>query len=239
MKNFLFEKNYPSLSYIANNWPRTKPILKKFVMSNHKKPNFYKLCINLLKDMNVNKIGKYQLILKKLSRICSLNKTSNTYHDQHHFKVVIILACLLAKLTGIQNSDKLFLIIIALSHDIGHQGRRILRTPYYQEIKSFNSLKYILANVVFKNKDLNRIKRIFKSTFFLEKPKNVNDYLEKIILDADVLASLMFGIEAGIEFAKRLKHEIRFENDSKILFQGFLKLISEKSLYLETSKKSC
>ena len=57
MKNYPFEKNYPSLSYIVNNWPKTKPLLKRFVLSNHKKPEFYKMSINLLNDMNIKKMG--------------------------------------------------------------------------------------------------------------------------------------------------------------------------------------
>ena len=68
---------------------------------------------------------------------------------------------------------------------------------------------------------------------------HVNDHLEKIILDADVLASLMFGMNTGMKFASRLKHEIRFDDKADILFRGFLKLLDSKSLYLDSSKKSC
>ena len=41
-------------------------------------------------------------ILKKLSVLCSRNVTYNTYHDSHHFKSVIIIACLLAKLSNLK-----------------------------------------------------------------------------------------------------------------------------------------
>ena len=239
MRNYPFEKNYPSLSYIANNWPKTKPLLKRFVLSNHKKPDFYRMSINSLKDMNINRMGNYKLVLKKLARLSSLNTTFNTYHDQHHFKTVLIISCLLAKLINLDRKDRLLLVVIALAHDLLHSGRRILKTPYYQELRSFSHLKYILSKTIFKHKDLNRIRRIFRSTFFLIKPDNVDDNLEKIILDADVLASLVFGIETGVEFARRLKHEIRFEKGSTQLFEGFLKLIKDKSLYLDSSKKSC
>ena len=54
-----------------------------------------------------------------------------------------------------------------------------------------------------------------------------------------ILASLMFGLESGMEFAKRLKHEIRFEDKSDKLFGGFLKLLNGKNLYLKSSKNSC
>ena len=49
----------------------------------------------------------------------------------------------------------------------------------------------------------------------------------------------MFGVDSGIEFATRLKHEIRFEDDAKKLFGGFLNILSDKSLYLDSSKDSC
>ena len=110
--------------------------------------------------------------------------------------------------------------------------------PYYQEDKSFKDLNYIIYKKI-TNKRYNRIKRIFKSTFFPVKPLSVKDDLEKIILDADVLGSLMFGMSTGIKFAGRLKHEIRFDNKTDILFRGFLKLLDSKSLYLDSSKKSC
>ena len=63
--------------------------------------------------------------------------------------------------------------------------------------------------------------------------------MEKIILDADILASLMFGMNTGIKLAERLKHEIRFEGRSDVLFGGFLKFLSTKDLYLKSSKNSC
>ena len=42
-------------------------------------------------------------VLKKLSALWSRNVTYNTYHDSHHFKSVIIIACLLAKLSNLKN----------------------------------------------------------------------------------------------------------------------------------------
>ena len=59
MRNFPFEKNFPSISYIANNWPRSKTVLKKFILSNQKKPNLYNICINCLNDLNVQKLKEF------------------------------------------------------------------------------------------------------------------------------------------------------------------------------------
>ena len=240
MRNYPFEKNFPSISYIANNWPRTKDVLKKFILSNHKLPDLYNLCLNCLNDLNVHKIDKMKPLLKKLSALCSRNVTYNTYHDSHHFKSVIIIACLLAKLSNLKNhEDKLLLVIIALTHDLGHLGRRIQNKLFYQEEKSFDELSRILFKVKPNFKKNQRIKKIFRSTFFALKPEKVEDHVEKIILDADILASLMFGLDVGVEFASRLKHELRFEGGSKQLFSGFLKFLDNKSLYLDSSKNSC
>ena len=240
MRNYPFEKNFPSISYIANNWPRTKDVLKKFILSNHKLPDLYNLCLNCLNDLNVHKIDKMKPILKKLSALCSKNVTYNTYHDSHHFKSVIIIACLLAKLSNLKNNeDKFLLIIIALTHDLGHLGRRIQNQSFYQEEKSFSELSRNLFRAKPNFKKNQRIKKIFRSTYFPIKPEKVDDHVQKIILDADILASLMFGLDVGVEFASRLKHELRFEGGSKQLFSGFLKFLDNKSLYLDSSKNSC
>ena len=240
MRNYPFEKNFPSISYIANNWPRSKNVLKKFILSNHKLPNLYNLCLNCLNDLNVRKIDRMKPVLKKLSVLCVKNVTYNTYHDSHHFKSVIIISCLLAKLSKLKNNeDRFLLIIIALTHDLGHLGRRIQNKSFYQEEKSFSEVSRILFKMKPSFKKNQRIKKIFRSTYFPIKPEKVDDHIEKIILDADILASLMFGLNVGVEFASRLKHELRFEGGSKQLFSGFLKFLDNKSLYLDSSKKSC
>ena len=40
----------------------------------------------------------------------------------------------------------------------------------------------------------------------------------------------MFGMKTGIKFASRLKHEIRFDNKTDILFKGFFKTFGFKKL---------
>ena len=239
MKHFPFEKNYPSLSYIVNNWPRTKPILKKYILSKQKKPDFYRLCLNFLNDLNIKKIGNFKQVLKKLSKRCSFNFQYNTYHDQHHFKTVLIISCLLAKLVNLNRNDRLLVVLIALTHDLKHQGRRIIKEPYYQEDKSALEFHRIIFKNILNHKQWKRINKVFRNTFFPIKPENVEDNLEKIILDADILPSLMFGPQVGVKLASRLKQEIRYNDDSELLFSNFLKLLGGKCLYLDYSKKSC
>ena len=123
---------------------------------------------------------------------------------------------------------------------MNHQGRRIpINRPFYQEEKSFNDLKRILFKNILSLKEINRIRRIFRSTYFPIKPKKVNDNIEKIILDADILASLIFGSDTGLKLAGRLKQEIRYNSETELLFSNFLKLLGDKCLYLDYSKNSC
>ena len=49
MREYPLEKNMPSLNYIINNWPRSKPILKKFVLSKHSEPDLLNICQLCLK----------------------------------------------------------------------------------------------------------------------------------------------------------------------------------------------
>ena len=112
--------------------------------------------------MNVHKIDKMKPVLKKLSILCTKNVTYNTYHDSHHFKSVIIIACLLAKLSNLKNNeDKLLLVIIALTHDLGHLGRRVQNISFFQEEKSFKELSRILFKVKPNFNKNQRIKKIF------------------------------------------------------------------------------
>ena len=240
MRNFPLDKGLPSLSYIVKNWPKTKCILKKYILSNHKKPDLYSIALICLKELKVFKLKEYKSIIRKLSKLCLRNTCFNTYHDSHHFKSVLVISCILGKQINLKYKDRLLLVIIALTHDMNHQGRRILMSkPYYQELKSYDGLEKILFKKIFYLKELKRIKRIFESTFFPVKPENVEDDLEKIILDADILSSLMFGPQVGMKLARRLKQEIRYNDDSELLFSNFLKLLGGKCLYLDYSKKSC
>ncbi len=240
MTKLPLEKGYPNLNYISNNWPRTKSILKKFILSNHRKPDLFQLTKICLKELKVYKLKNYEVIIKKLTNICSRNISFNTYHDSHHFKTVMIISCILAKKIKLKYRDRILLIIIALTHDMNHQGRRILsKKPFYQEERSCNDLKRILFKKILSFKEMNRIRKIFKSTYFPVKPTNVSDDVEKIILDSDILASLMFGPNVGIKLAGRLKQEIRYDNETELLFTNFLKLLGDKCLYLDYSKNSC
>ena len=105
--------------------------------------------------------------------------------------------------------------------------------------KKFYRILESLIKKILNYKEMKRIKRIFQSTYFPVKPDHVNDQIEKIILDADILSSLMFGPDVGIKLARRLKHEIRYNEKTELLFTNFLKLLGEKCLYLDFSKKSC
>ena len=166
MKTKTIGKGYPKISYIINNWPKTKNILKKFIISNQKKPDLFLLTILCLNELRVFKLDRYSKILKQMANICSRNINFNTYHDQHHFKSVLIVSCILAKQVNLKYKDRILLAIIALTHDMNHQGRRVLiKEPYFQENKSYNDLRRILFKKILSHKELVRIKRIFQSTF--------------------------------------------------------------------------
>lgn len=240
MKNYPIDKGLPSISYIVNNWPKTKYILKKYILSNQKKPDLLSLTLTCFKEMKIFKVRNLKTVIKKLSFECSRNVYFNSYHDQHHFKTVLVLSCILAKQINLNLKDRVLLIIIALSHDMNHQGRRIKTAiPYYQEDLSCRDLEKIIFKKVLSLAEIKRIKRIFRSTYFPVKPENVTDNVEKIILDADILASLMFGAEVGMKLAERLKYEIRYNDKTELLFANFLKFLGDKCLYLDYSKKSC
>ncbi len=236
MKHYIFEKNFPSLNYIKIRWPASKNILAKYIMSNHRKPDLFKLSIICLKELNFRNHKKVRKELKKVSEECSKNVNFNTYHNEHHYKAVLVIACVMGKIYSLNNFDKLLLVFLALAHDMNHQGRRILSKPYYQEKMTLKNLNQIIFRKISNYKKWKRIEKILMNTYFQGETKVKNDILEKIILDSDLLSSLIFGFENGLELAKRLKYELKLEISSLVLFKKFLESLIGKKLYLDYSK---
>ena len=46
----------------------------------------------------------------------------------------------------------------------------------------------------------------------------------------------MFDVSTGLEFARRLKHELKMTSTSEELFESFLNSINNKSLYMDRSE---
>ena len=117
------------------------------------------------------------------------------------------LSSIFANILNLKNNEKIFLILLALTHDMNHQGRRILSTPYYQELKTLKKLKPHVFKHFINHKMWIRFKRILLNTYF---PKNVNstdDIVEKILLDVDIICSMMFGHISGLILSKRLRNK--------------------------------
>ena len=238
MKN-IFENSFPDIYYLACRWPKSKFLVKKYVMSNQKKPDLYKLCNCCLKDLNFHSKHPLKNSLKVLVKKCSQNPTYNTYHNQHHFKSVIILASIFAKLLNLKNHDKIFLIFLALTHDMNHQGRRIIKKPFYQELITLKNLKPIIFRNLINLKKWNRIQNILLNTYFPKININTNDLVEKILLDVDIISSIIFGQLSGLNLSRRLKHEIKFKKNSQDLYKEFLSHIEKKKLHLDISRDAC
>ena len=107
MRQYIFEKNMPSLDYISNRWPKSRSILSKYSMSNYKKPDLFKLSLACLKGLNHYQRTPLTKSIRELSLICSKNFNSNKYHDQHHFKAVLLLASVFAKVSQLKQIDNL------------------------------------------------------------------------------------------------------------------------------------
>ena len=166
MRSQPLERNFPSLSYIVSNWPKTKPLLRKFALSKQLKPNLFKICYLCLRELKVFKDKKIILFLKKAAAMCLVNKTYNSYHDSHHFKTVVVIACMIAMSERLSERDGALLIIVALCHDFDHQGRRIISRPYYQEEISFQKFRRLFHKSIFRTSEINRIHKIFRNTYF-------------------------------------------------------------------------
>jgi len=226
----------PSLEYISNRWPKSLSILSNYSMSNYKKPDLFKLSLSCLKGLNFNQITPLTRSIKELSLICSKNFNSNKYHDQHHFKAVLLIASIFARISKLKKTDSLLIVILSLTHDMSHQGRRIINRPYYQEKITIKHLERIIFRKILNQQTWKRIKRILLNTYFPIIPKRNNDIVEKIILNADVASSIIFGKKNGLILTRRLKNEINFEEKSIDLYSKFMKNLYKRNLSLVKKK---
>ena len=122
---------------------------------------------------------------------------------------------------------------------MGHQGRRIINKPYYQELITLKNLKPIIFKHLINFEKWNRIQNILLNTYFPKINITTNDLVEKILLDVDIISSMIFGQVSGLILSKRLKHEIKFEKNSQDLYKDFLSHIEKKQLHLDLSRDAC
>ncbi len=222
----------PSLEYISNRWPKSRHLLSKYSMSNQKKPDLFKLSLSCLRSLNFRQKIPLTGAIKELSLICSKNFCSNKYHDQHHFKAVLLIASVFAKIFKVKRSDCILIIILSLTHDMNHQGRRVINREYYQEKITIKHLERIIFRKILNHKTWERIKRILMNTYFPIIPKTNNDMVEKIILNADVASSILFGERNGLILTKRLKNEADLKEKSIALYSKFLEKIKQREFSL-------
>ena len=229
MSENIFEKNLPSINYISKRWPKSKIYLKNYFFKNYKKPNFFKLTSLCFKTLKLTIRISDQILLKSLSEKCSTNFNNNKFHNYHHFKAVLLISTILAVKSKISKYDAFLIIIISLAHDMGHLGKRILKKPYYQEEKTLTDLEKILFKHILNLKKWKRIKRIILNTYFSCLPDITNDRVEKIILNADLASSLIFGRKFGLLMASKLKLEINYNGDSSKLYDDFITLCKQRN----------
>ena len=227
MKKKIFEKGLPTLDFIFKNWPRSKYVLKKYVTSRQIRPNLFILSKFCLDELNY--LGRTPLFysLEKISKICSKNLYNN-YHNEHHFKAVLIFSFLIAKNYSLKNNEKIILIIIALAHDMNHLGKRLISAPYHQEKKTIKDLERIIFRKILNHKIWKKIEKIILKTYFLDNSISKKDNLEKIILKSELICSVIFNDNVGKVFTKRLKYERQLSDSTESLFINFKKNLENK-----------
>ena len=230
MKQFIFDKNTPSLNYIFLKWPISKYLVSKYIFSEYKKPDLLKLSLSSLEFLKVKYNKPLSKTFYKLAKQCNLNVYNNKYHNPHHSKAVLIVAVIFARKLKLNGYEAFLVVLISLVHDMGHQGKRVLKNPYYQEKKTINNLNKIIFKVLLNNKKWKRIERILLNTYFSIKPKESYDNVERIILNADISSSVFFGFSRGLSQSRKLKFEMDYNDNSEVLYENFLEVLKSREV---------
>jgi len=160
--------------------------------------------LNQVKDIkSLNLLQAFEHITTVVDRegaeLASIGKELS-YHNRAHFAdVVTALSIFLKYSNNLSNQDGLLALIIAVSHDLGHQGKRNTQLPQSQE--SVTAARVLSELRPYLSQDeVMKIEKMILGTDssvvqdnhirYLSAPLDTELYLQVLINEADIFASL-------------------------------------------------
>ena len=167
--------------------------------------------------------------LRRLVAAAARNCSGSTYHHAGHFAHVVMAAGLLASCAGLRGEERNLLILAALVHDLGHQGRRASSRHYHQEGLSARHAGRVIAGCGGDGRLALRIHSLLKATALTNDASRsvilTSDRLARFLTDADVFASVVYTRQRSIKLTGALKLEQRLAGPAAELSRRFTRMI--------------
>ena len=223
----------PQLDYICRHLDRYIPMLAKATHPRQK--------AKLGQVMRWAGVKNTSAPLNILLRAASKNIHSNSYHHPWHTMTVMILSAMLGRRAHIGQDEMDELMTLALIHDLDHRGKMASPIIYQEEERSAKIASSRLfgrysGHYFGRAGQQHDLRSALRATAFGAKDHQINDDVTALLVDADILASLIFPYDDVIKLTKGLKKEKGATTPSEATLQAFLKAAGKRGLQHETTR---
>ena len=212
----------PKLDYICRNFNRYLPMLAKATLPRQK--------VKLAKVMRWAGVNA-SAPLNILMRAASKNMHSNSYHHPWHTMTVMILSAILGRRAHIGQDEMDVLMTLALVHDLDHRGKMASPIVYQEEERSAKiATRRLFGCYSARAGQHHDLRSALCATAFGAKDHQIDDEVTALLVDADILASLIFPFDDVIKLTKGLKKEKGAKTPSDETLKAFLNATGKRGL---------
>ena len=176
--------------------------------------------------------------VQMLMRAASKNMHSNGYHHPWHTMTVMMMAGILGTYAEFSQDEMSRLMIYALVHDLDHRGQF---SPHQRYVEEARSAKIANNRLFGQHSGLGQaqmaLNEALRATTFGGDESCPDDEVVKVLVDADIFASVIFPYAAALSLTKGLKFEQRDQAPSVETLDKFLSLVAEKGFQHEATKQ--
>lgn len=212
---FSWSKLSRSPANILANWPRSLCQLEGLAFARqYSAENLLELChwAGLSAPRTLRQHGISYRAIQRLAVWAAADRHNAAYHQSGHIAHVIVAAGLLAAADGLSQADRDIVIVAALVHDLDHMGRHRPRQPFHMELWSAQIAVAHLSRYGSDARVGVRLTDLLAATSFTADPMRdgilAADPLAAYLVDADLFASLFY----GVTHARKLSALIKFED---------------------------
>ena len=217
-------KTLPQLSYVQRHLERFLPLLAAIT-----KPYQKADLAQVFSWAGVNIPAEHAAPLNVILRAASKNMHSNGYHHPWHTMTVMILSAVLGQQATLSSAQMKTLMIYALVHDLDHRGGFASLRIYDEEMRSAQiANRRLHAQYSARGRDQNALESALRASAFGAKDHQIDDEITSLLVDADILGSVIFPFEDVLKLTKGLKLEKRAGTPSLNTLQSFLNAVSAK-----------
>ena len=239
---FSWSKLSRSPANILANWPRSLCQLQALAFARHySAENLLELChwAGLSAPRTLRQHGISYRAVQRLARQSAADRHHASYHQSGHVAHVIIAAGLLAAADGLSQADRDIVILAALVHDLDHMGRHRPRQPFQMELWSAQITVANLSRYGSDSRVAVRLTDLLAATSFTTDPMRdailAADPLAAYLVDADLFASLFYGIAHAHKLSALVKFEDRDPASVSRILEGFVSVARAHGFYTEAA----